>query len=363
MTGFIHTREELQHLQSLPLAEKVQLTRERIREWVEAWRGKVYVSFSGGKDSTVLLHIVREMYPGVPAVFSNTGLEFPEVRKFARMQDGVTEIRPEMTFVEVVKEEGYPLISKSVANAIKYARLHDPKGRRRRYMTGNVQVALQDGTMGRSMFDKSRWQKLAEEAPFRISDKCCRIMKKRPMKQYEKETGRHGFVGTMANEGMLRERAWMQHGCNAYEQRHGLSTPLAFWREQDMLEYIYRMGIEIAPVYGEIECRQRRCQKCRYSTTGADRTGCVFCCFGAHVERRGRFISLRESHPALYRYCMEGGQWVPNPDYDPDLPAYAEDGFKNWNPERLWVPSADGLGMGFVIDTVNTLYGKILIPG
>jgi hypothetical protein len=60
---------------------------------------------------------------------------------------------------------------------------------------------------------------------------------------------------------------------------------------------------------------------------------------------------------------MEGGQWVPNPDYDPDLPAYAEDGFKNWNPERLWVPSADGLGMGFVIDTVNTLYGKILIPG
>ena len=168
MTGFIHTREELQHLQSLPLAEKVQLTRERIREWVEAWHGKVYVSFSGGKDSTVLLHMVREMYPGVPAVFSNTGLEFPEVRKFARMQDGVTEIRPEMTFVEVVKEEGYPLISKSVANAIKYARLHDPTGRRRRYMTGNVQVALQDGTMGRSMFDKSRWQKLAEEAPFRI---------------------------------------------------------------------------------------------------------------------------------------------------------------------------------------------------
>ncbi|MBQ9010303.1 MAG: phosphoadenosine phosphosulfate reductase family protein [Clostridia bacterium] len=363
MGDFMHTREELQHLQSLPLADKIRLTRERIREWVDAWNGRVYVSFSGGKDSTALLHMVRELYRDVPAVFSNTGLEFPEVRKFALSQPNVTEIRPEMTFVEVVTTEGYPLISKSVANAIKYARRPDPEGRLRRYMTGNVLVPLRDGTMGRSMFDKSRWQKLAEEAPFRISDKCCRIMKKRPMKQYERDSGRHGIVGTMAREGRLRERAWLQHGCNAYDTPHGLSTPLAFWTEQDMLEYIARMGIEIAPVYGEIECIRKSCHSCRYATTGADRTGCVFCCFGAHVEKRGRFVSLRESHPALYRYCMEGGQWIPNPDYDPDLPKYAEDGFKNWNPERLWVPSPEGLGMGFVLDTVNTLYGRVLIPG
>ena len=362
MTAFMHSREELQHLQSLPLSEKVRLTRERIREWTETWQGRVYVSFSGGKDSTVLLHMVRELYPDVPAVFANTGLEFPEVRRFALSQPNVTEIRPEMTFVEVVTEEGYPLISKSVASYIRYARIPDPAGRRRIYMTGQVRVPLRDGSLGRSMFDKSRWQKLAEEAPFRISDRCCRIMKKRPMKQYERETGRHGFIGTMAEEGMLRQRAWMQHGCNAYDKPHGVSTPLAFWTEQDVLQYIARMGLRIAPVYGAIASAQK-CHSCRYMTTGADRTGCVFCCFGAHVEKRGRFVSLRESHPALYRYCMEGGQWIPNPDYDPDLPEFAEDGFRNWNPERLWVPSSEGLGMGFVLDTVNGLYGKILIPG
>ena len=362
MSDYIHSKQELQHLQSLPLSEKVKLTRKRIEEWLEAWNGQVYVSFSGGKDSTALLHMVREMCRDVPAVFSNTGLEFPEVRKFALTQADVTEIRPEMTFVDVVKVEGYPLISKTVASTIKYARIHDQTGRRRKYMTGGVQVLLKNGTMGRSMYDKSRWQKLAEEAPFRISDRCCMIMKKRPMKKYEKTTGLHGIVGTMATEGKLREAAWMQHGCNAYDKPHGLSTPLAFWTEQDMLEYLSRMGLRIADVYGAIEYKGDACKSCRYRTTGADRTGCVFCGFGAHMEKRGRFISLRETHPGLYSYCMEGGQWVPNPDYDPDLPEYADDGFKNWNPERLWMPSVKGLGMGVVLDTLNSLYGKRLIP-
>ena len=60
---------QLQQKQSLPLEAKIAMTQQRIREWYEHWDGEVYVSFSGGKDSTVLLHIVRQMYPDVPAVF------------------------------------------------------------------------------------------------------------------------------------------------------------------------------------------------------------------------------------------------------------------------------------------------------
>lgn len=77
-----HTRYDLAQMQSLPLEAKILMTQERIRQWYEYWNGMVYVSFSGGKDSTVLKHIVDSMYDDVPALFVDTGLEYPEIRKF-----------------------------------------------------------------------------------------------------------------------------------------------------------------------------------------------------------------------------------------------------------------------------------------
>ena len=69
-----HTREDLKAMQALDLEDKVTIAQIRIREWYEHWNGQVYVSFSGGKDSTVLLHLVRQLYPDVPAVYGDTGL-------------------------------------------------------------------------------------------------------------------------------------------------------------------------------------------------------------------------------------------------------------------------------------------------
>ena len=84
------TKEYLAELQGYPLSMKLALTRQRIREWVNRFgEDGVYVSFSGGKDSTVLLHIVREMYPNIPAVFVDTGLEYPEIRKKEDVQNAI----------------------------------------------------------------------------------------------------------------------------------------------------------------------------------------------------------------------------------------------------------------------------------
>ena len=105
-------RIALRQKQSLPLEGKVILAQQRIREWYEHWDGNVYVSFSGGKDSTVLLHLVREVYPDVPAVFVDTGLEYPEIRKFAMQQPNVTVLRPAMRFDQVISKYGYPVVSK-----------------------------------------------------------------------------------------------------------------------------------------------------------------------------------------------------------------------------------------------------------
>ena len=82
----------------MDLEQKIQITKSRIIEWYERNEGKVYISFSGGKDSTVLLHIAREIYPDIKAVFIDTGLEFPEIREFALSQENVVRLKPDMNF-------------------------------------------------------------------------------------------------------------------------------------------------------------------------------------------------------------------------------------------------------------------------
>lgn len=107
-----HELWELRQMQSLPLQAKIQMTRQRIRGWIDEFgESGVYVSFSGGKDSTVLLDIVRKDYPDIEAVFVNTGLEYPSVRTFAESQENVTVLRPTMNFRDVICRYGYPIIS------------------------------------------------------------------------------------------------------------------------------------------------------------------------------------------------------------------------------------------------------------
>lgn len=101
MQEVVHDAQRLKELRELPLWRKVQISQARIIEWYQYWNGNVCVSFSGGKDSTVLLHLVQQIYPDVPAVFSNTGLEFPEIQKFARLK-GAAFVSPSMRFDQVI---------------------------------------------------------------------------------------------------------------------------------------------------------------------------------------------------------------------------------------------------------------------
>ena len=286
------TENELKMLQNYPLWMKVEKTKARIREWYENYNGEVYVSFSGGKDSTVLLDIVRKMYPDVEAVFSDTGLEFPEIRAFVKSKENVTIIKPDKTFKQVITEKGYPIISKSVSNCVRLARKNIEDGKE------TVRVRQIRGLEKGSKFNKGKWEFLLE-APFKISDECCNELKKKPFKKWEKENKKYPMMATMASEGGVRKEGYLKTGCNSF--KNGKSQPMGFWTEQDVLEYIVINNLEIASVYGDII----KNDKGLWETTGEKRTGCVFCGFGCHLEKEpNRFQRLKQTHPNLYNYCI-----------------------------------------------------------
>lgn len=289
----VFTSESLGLLQNYPLWMKVELTKQRIREWYEYHNGEVYVSFSGGKDSTVLLHIVRSIYPDVEAVFSDTGLEYPEIKQFVKGFDNVTIVRPDMSFKQVVEQKGYPIVSKSVSNCVRLAKQNIADGK------DTLRVRQIRGLEVGSKFNKGKWEFLLD-APFKISDECCNELKKKPLKKFTKKSNKKPMMATMAAEGGVRKEAYMKTGCNAFE--NGKSQPMGFWTEQDVFEYILENNLEIAPVYGEIV----KDEKGNYTTSKEKRTGCVFCGFGCHMEKSpNRFERMKESHPNLHKYCME----------------------------------------------------------
>ena len=211
------------------------------------------------------------------------------------------------------------------------------------------------GGQKQSKFNKQKWFKLAVYAPFKISHYCCNIMKKQPAARYHSESMRVPYIGTMTEESTLRKQAWLRHGCNAFHSKKPTSQPLSFWTEQDVLQYIVRYNLKVAPVYGAIIENAGL-----LNFTGCSRTGCVFCGFGAHLEKgTSRFQALHLTHPKLYNYCIGGGQWEDNPIYDENLSTEPDEtGWIHWNPKKLWVPNSKGLGMGKVFDIANELYEK-----
>lgn len=294
----------LKQKQSLPLEQKIILTSIRLKQWYDTYNGQVYISFSGGKDSTVLLHIARKLYPKIEAVFIDTGLEYPEIKEFVRKQENVTWLKPKLTFKEVLDKYGYPLISKEVAQNVEEAR----RGYEKKIQQLLGIHRLPNGKL--STYNTKKWGFLLN-APFKISHQCCNVMKKNPAKSYEKKTQKKAIIATLATESRLRKSAWIKDGCNAFHKTRPTSTPLSFWTENDILQYIHDNNLEIASIYGDIvkvgEYENILGQKIpKYKTTKADRTGCIFCTLGVHLEKApNRFQKLKQTHPKIYEYCFK----------------------------------------------------------
>lgn len=362
-----HTMQELYQWQALPLNIKVLMTAERVRNWVnEFGEDGVYLSFSGGKDSTVLGHIIREVcgYKNIPFVFVDVPTQYPELKQFAQTFDNLVILKPKISFAQVCEKYGFPMISKEVSNCVsgarKYVKYLDGKksnntiltdrqtvpyacymadllGIDRRINKQNEQYKslqmgvipsgseyrlrrlngeLTDSKGNYSQFNQEKY-KFFLDAPFEISDLCCDIMKKKPAHDYEKETGRKPIIATMASESVMRTQKWLQDGCNAFNVTRPHSNPMSFWTEQDVLLYIKENNLSICSVYGEVVTDYEAMGQCDnqmsfadfgifdnerplLKTTGRQRTGCVLCGFGCHLEKESRFLRLKETHPKFH---------------------------------------------------------------
>lgn len=183
-----HTIIELQQFQSLPLAVKVEKTKHRIKEFVEEFgTDGVYISFSGGKDSTVLLDISRKLYPNIKAVFVDIPIQYPELKKFVMTFENVDIVKPKISFAQVCKKHGFPIISKEVANCVSGARKYQQQKEQKsvdsslckgsEYRLRKLNGKLTDNKGNYSMFNQEKY-KFFLDAPFEISDLCCFEMKK-----------------------------------------------------------------------------------------------------------------------------------------------------------------------------------------
>lgn len=277
---------------SLPLEDKWYVSNGRIDQWFTAWGGKCYVSFSGGKDSTVLAYMAAQYlasYKNPPwplnLVFVNTGLEYPEIQKFVntyadwlrhefpRVTVNLVRLRPKMNIRQVVQKYGYSIVSKEVAGVV-YETRKNPNCVRAKKLRGE----LLDRDGNPSAYNCDNWQFLLD-APFPISDRCCHVMKKASAHSYESKAKQKPMVATMADEGRQRFQKWLATGCNAFDGKHPMGKPMSFWTEQDVLRFIADRQIPIASVYGDIVASDGENDydatlvDCPLHCTGCQRTG------------------------------------------------------------------------------------------
>lgn len=277
------TLEILRERQAWPLEKKIDHTVGAIDAFLAYCREhdrNPYVAFSGGLNSTVLLHLARRVFgQNLKGVFCSTGNEFPEIVRFVRQTPNVEIIHPALTPRQVMEQYGFPLVSKEQAQYISEVR--HCKGEK------TIHRRLHGAGKGETTISK-KWLYLLKE-PYETSHKCCGILKKRPMRLYDKTTHSVGMNGMMAGESRLRQSQYIRRGgCNVFDDdpRKVHSAPLSIWTGADCWEYIRRYDVP----YCEI-----------YDVPGIERTGCVFCGFGAQFNA-GRFRVLYNRYPKLY--CM-----------------------------------------------------------
>lgn len=265
--------KQLHHYWNGTFEERLQYA-HRLTERALDQHDRPVLCWSGGKDSTVVLHLVRQYRPQIPVIFVDVGVEFQETAAFVDSLSSTWDVnltiaRPKEgeTFWDVGTKYGWPIFGKSIAS--------------------NVERAVRSGNIRPQM---SSLEALLAEHDAHISARCSRFIRVKPSKRVEKDLGADlKFLGMRASESRGRARLWADYGDHYYVKRYyrrgeGIwkASPISIWTEGDIWKYHEMHDIP----------------HCRLYDNGYPRNGCWTCAMGF---RHGHLKRLRQGHPALFR--------------------------------------------------------------
>lgn len=217
-----YTYKEWKSFVDLPYNDKLVWTQMLIDNALKSNKIPA-VSLSWGKDSVVMLHLIRRRCKKVKVIFANTLIEYPETYKYRdEMLRGFFkdidyyETKPIKTFAECVKLYGYP-----------------------------------------------HQRMIAEQGTSKRTPKCCVYLKEKPLHLKQKELGVDcEFWGLQTTESMNRRRLFMRLGAYYFNKtrKRWVCLPLAIWTDKDIQRYVKDNKIPLNPLYKQMK-----------------RTGCMFC--------------------------------------------------------------------------------------
>jgi len=261
----------------IPASEMISLAIERHGD-------KLTLGWSGGRCSTVVLHIALQIDPDIKVVYGNTGIEFPENIEYVhKVADswGVNlhELHPETTFWKIVEEHGMP----------RFRRFGDNKTVK--YLT-----------------------RLGVTTPRRPY--CCYLLKEKPRFKFYKEHGIEGNItGMRAAESRARARTFNRRGI-LYKLISGpkiwVYHPIALWPTQGVLNYLKENDIPRNPVYDTQE-----------------RNGCWAC-----TAYEGWEENIMNYSPEMYKMLQKKRGVMLMDDYIPDQVPCEDDVYPDSVPQR-----------------------------
>lgn len=312
--------QEMVMKQRVPYSIKRKMSETRIRDFIEECdkRGLNYHVSVGGLDSIVLAHLIESMGYDVPRV-SASSLEDKSIQAVHK-EMGCIIVKPLKSKVNILQEEGFPVLSKKIANKIDTLANPTEKNKTVRHaiITGECGAQGHFATNSKMQLPMT-YLKLfggldAEGAAlgykkpnFKVSHKCCFYLKEKPCDQWAKDHNSVPFLGLMASEGGQRADALEENGCNYFGATTARSCPFAFYYHSDVIHLAVDLGVHIPEIYGEVKISKEKNElgDYEYTTTGEQRTGCSMCGFGIQLEQRPhRFDRLYERSPKEWEFWM-----------------------------------------------------------